>query len=62
MNAPVMLGIPTIPPPAPRGVGNLRGGGEVSGRRPASARRHPVAAQPWQCNHDDPRQAGSGGC
>jgi hypothetical protein len=55
MNAPVMLGIPTIPPPAPRGVGNLRGG-EVSGRR------HPVAAQPWQCNHDDPRQAGSGGC
>ena len=25
MTAPVMLGMPTIPPTSPRGVGNLRG-------------------------------------
>ena len=25
MNAPVMLGLPAMPPAAPRGVGNLRG-------------------------------------
>ena len=34
MNAPVMLGLPAIPPPAPRGVGNLRG-----------AEKFPVAAR-----------------
>ena len=35
MNAPVMLGLPTMPPPAPRGVGNLRGDEKF----PAAARR-----------------------
>lgn len=35
MSAPVMLGIPEIPPPAPRGVGNLRG----EEKFPSAARR-----------------------
>jgi L-lactate dehydrogenase complex protein LldF len=35
MNAPVMLGLPAIPPPAPRGVGNLRG----EEKFPVAARR-----------------------
>ena len=35
MTAPVLLGIPEIPPPSPRGVGNLRG----EEKFPVAARR-----------------------
>ena len=38
MSTPVMLGLPTMPPPAPRGVGNLRG----EEKFPAAA-RHALA-------------------
>jgi L-lactate dehydrogenase complex protein LldF len=45
VNAPVMLGMPTIPPPAPRGVGNLRGEEKF-----ADAARRALADTQLRCN------------